>query len=365
MLTVPVNEIISNMAYAIGETPSSVAIDSNAVNRYLSCINRARWEVYAEIGLWSENYFNTFVTDSRVTDFSPTPDTTNLLPYTSALSSSVIAGGVALTPSFFHSYDNTFNLCKIDNAGTITFTVNNQPIGWYTFSYFSRSDTAQDITVTVSSATNSASETHSVGTLQRRKLSVFNNTSNGALTIVVTKSGTAELQFGDVQLESGVMATEYVRNTTASPLASTVKISTERIEYLSLYSPDINTFPPLVYGASPLPFAREGNLPSMGIGLAVRDNIISLQTVPSGTTFCYYGKSQPRAVTSVSETLRLETQDLALIISGATYFLTESTDAGEMSQRAAILETAFRQALQRRQTFFAPTRIRTMRTKWS
>jgi hypothetical protein len=103
----------------------------------------------------------------------------------------------------------------------------------------------------------------------------------------------------------------------------------------------------------------------MGIGLAVRDNIISLQTVPSGTTFCYYGKSQPRAITSTSETLRLETQDLALIISGATYFLTESTDAGEMSQRAAILETAFRQALQRRQTFFAPTRIRTMRTKWS
>jgi len=361
MLTVPVSDIMNNMAYAIGETPNSVMSDMNSVNRYISCINRARWEIYSELGLWSENYFNTFVTDNRVTDFSPTPTTSNLLPHTSTLSGGILAGGVALTPSFFHSFDNTFNLCKVTGTGTLTFEVTGLAIGWYTFSFFARAEEEQTISVAV----NSETEDFTVSSLQRRKLSVFNETAGGTVTCVITKGTDTTLQFGEVQLESGVMATEYLRNTTAAALTATTNVGTDRIDYISLYSPDVLSNVPVVHGVSPMPYARSSfNIP-IGFGIGIKDGLISLQNVPTGTTYCYSAKSQPKAIVASTETLQTETQDLAIIISGAVYYLTESTDAGEMSQRAAILHSAFREAIARRQTYFAPTKLSYIRNGWS
>lgn len=349
----------------MSETIGNITTHTTTTNRYIDTLNMARNRISLELGLWTENIFETFIMDDRTTEYVPTPDATNFV-VDSTLQTGAVASGVVVTPFFFPSYNREFDLIKLTGTGTLTSNYVVTTAGWYTFSFFTSSKLGQSVTVTATVGANNATTTFTAGVLKRTKLTVHVPTANATVNIVVSVSGTTDLAYGDTQLEKGVLATEFIP-TSGSAKARTIYVIQEQIKELALYTPESvtgsNVF---VYQGTSLPYA---NIPvpyaPSGYGFNYQDNLFTFQGVPTGTTFCYFGKSQPTAFTALTDTLRISTQDRVLLLTGAVAYLTQNTDAGEQSIRASALMEQFKELMRIRKADISPKSLAWTREDWS
>lgn len=353
------------MANQMSETIGNVTTHATTTNRYIDTLNMARNRISLELGLWTENVFQTFIMDDRTTEYIPTPDATNYV-VDSTLQTGAVASGVVVTPFFFPSYDRAFDLARITGTGTVTHNYVVGSVGWYTFSFFTSSKLGQSVTVTITAGANSATTTFTAGVIRRTKLTVHSAVANATLNIVVTVSGATDLAYGDIQLEKGVLATEFIP-TNGSAKARTIYVIRDQIKELALYTPEsVAGSSIFVYQGTSLPYA---NIPQPfapnGYGFNFQDNIFTFQGVPTGTTFCYFGKSNPTALTALTDTLNLSTQDRILLVTCAIAYMTQSTDAGEQSVRASALMEQFKDLLKLRKASISPTTRSHTREDWS
>lgn len=352
------------MANQVSESVGQVTQHTTTTNVYIDTLNMARNRISLELGLWTENIFETFIMDDRTTEYIPTPDATNFV-VDSTLQTGAVASGVVLTPFFFPSYNRQFSLCKLTGTGTLTSNYVVNSAGWYTFSFFTSSAIGQSVTVTVTVGANSSTTTFTAGVIKRTKLSVHSPTNGATITVVVSVSGATDLAYGDTQLEAGVLATEFIA-TSGSAKARTMYVIRDQIKELDLYTPQStagsNIF---VYQGTSLPYA---NIPvpyaPSGYGFNFQDNIFTFQGIPTGTTFCYFGKAQPTAFSALTDTVQISTQDRVLLITGAVAYLTQSIDAGEQSVRASALMEQFKELMRIRKADISPKTRAWTREDW-